>query len=254
MAEQLVDIGAWRHWFDGPGGRRSIRAWSATRPGLQHWDREDLAAPRGCARTDRMQADLVGLAQGGDGAAAWTLLVQLQPGLLRLVRTTSTVGGRSWPDAADEVRSVFFETVCRHPLKRRQTQIAANLLLDTRQRLDRGPLRARSAESPTSDRTLISAVDRVAGSTPDPVAPLAIGLELEHALRRLPGSPSSRRLTATLAIRAWVLDEPRDLIAEDLGLPPTTITKRLQRLRAMLRTEAMMSRPGGQVVAGPALG
>lgn len=201
-----------------------------------------------------MQAGLVGLAQQGDGTAAWTLLVQLQPGLLRLVRTSSTCDGRSWPDAADEVRSVFFETVCRHPLERRPSKIAANLLLDTRQRLRRGPLRSRSTESPTSDRALISAVDRGARSIPDPVGQLALEVEIGRAIRRLPGSPSSRRLTATVAVRAWILDEPRDLIAEELGLPPSAITKRLHRLRALLRTGAAIGRPGPQVVAGPALG
>lgn len=182
-----------------------------------------------------MQAALVGLAQRGEGEAATTLLVQLRPGLHRIVRWAAASGYLSWPDALDEVRAVFFETLYRHPLERRPNKIAANLILDTRQRLQRANLGILSSD--------LGGVDSVEPPEPghDPLAALLVANVLRAGLDRLPGSDQSKQLTAIIAFRAWVLDHARAEIAEDLGLATETVTSRLHRLRTIMPRDQLVS-------------
>jgi DNA-directed RNA polymerase specialized sigma24 family protein len=191
-----------------------------------------------------MQAALVAMAQQGNGDfdepvaapgngdAATTLLVQLRPGLIRLARWVAVAADLAWPDAIDEVRAVFFETLYRHPLERRPHSIAANLLLDTRQRVIRAHRR-------TSQRVGLAAVgpqppsgsEVGAAGDVDPISRLLVTQVLRAGLDQLPGSDESRALTATIAYRAWVLDQSRSDIARDLGLNPEVVTSRLHRLK-----------------------
>ena len=166
---------------------------------------------------------------------AVTLLVQLRPGLIRLVRWAAASGRLSWPDAVDEVRAVFFEAVCRHQLSRRPTKIAANLVLDTRQRLTRS-LRP-SSSTISLARGELGCAEPWTGQT-DPLARLLATGALREGLDRLPGSARSRELSATIAFRAWVLDEPRGVIADGLGLAPQTVNMRLHRLKTAMRANA----------------
>jgi DNA-directed RNA polymerase specialized sigma24 family protein len=199
---------------------------------LLGWTVDDLAHPVGSQRTDAMQAALVAMAQQGNGDAATTLLVQLRPGLIRLARWVAVAADLAWPDAIDEVRAVFFETLYRHPLERRPHSIAANLLLDTRQRVIRSHRR-------TSQRVGLAAVgpqppsgsEVGAAGDVDPISRLLVTQVLRAGLDQLPGSDESRALTATIAYRAWVLDQPRSDIARDLGINPEVVTSRLHRLK-----------------------
>lgn len=231
----LVNVEAWWRWRNSRSGIGTWRRWASTDPALLGWSTADLEAPQSSSRTDAMQAALVELAQRGEGDAVTTLLVQLRPGLHRIVRWVAASGHLSWPDALDEVRAVFYETISRHPLERRPARIAANLILDTRQRLQRtGIARPASAD-------LVRHPVEPAESGDDPLAALLIGSVLRAGLARLPGSDESKQLTATIAFRAWILDQARTDIAEDLGLAPETVTTRLHRLRTIMPRDELVS-------------
>lgn len=180
-----------------------------------------------------MQAALVRLAQDGEGEAALTIAVQLRPGLVRLTTRAAATQAVAWDDAAQEVRAVFFETLCRHRLHRRPHKIAANLILDTRQRLIRGrvlPDRGLSHGITPSHRPGMG--DQAGhGLRSD----LEVVATLRSTIEALPGSESSRQLTAAVAYRAWILDEPLHDIARELGIGRETVTTRLHRLRSALR-------------------
>lgn len=182
-----------------------------------------------------MQAALVELAQSGDQDAVSTLLVQLRPGLHRLVGWMAVGFGRGHTNAEleDEVVGVFCEVVMQHPLGRRRRRIAANLLLDTRQRLWRGGVRevrireaAGSAESISTDAAAWPAWPDCLVGELDMVDALA------EAISSLPGTEASRRLTGEVAYRAWILDEANTAIAADIGLHPDVVRTRLSRLRS----------------------
>ena len=177
---------------------------------------------------DAAQGALVAVAGHGDGEAAITLLVQLRPALGRLVRHLA-IGGLAHPDAVDDVRSTFFETVLRHRLDRRPTRIAANLVLDTRQRLARRqPSRSTSApigtgfdpSPPPQERSLALATDT-----------------LWAAAGALGGTEQSRRLSAEVGYRCWFLDQPRAVAAAATGLAPQAVAGRLHRLRRQVLAE-----------------
>ena len=234
MTARLVDPDRLARWLEGPAGRRRLAAWAEGWPGLAGWSVADLIDPVGSPATDAMQAALVAVAQDGDGDAAVLLLVQLRPGLTRIVANAAG-GGWSWPEAVDEVRAAFYETVYRHRLDRRPTKIAANLVLDTRQRVGRWQRRSRPHPTP-GGRPPALATGPEASAHPaepaDPAARLAAVGAIRDAVDRLPGSAASRRLTADLAYRAWFLEQPRSVIARDLGLGTGNVATRLHRLRA----------------------
>ncbi len=259
-ATRLVDVEWWGRWLNSRAGRRRWSIWAAEQPPLAGWQPAELLSPIGCGPTDAMQASLVAVAQGGDGDAAFVLLVQLRPGLHRLARWSAANG--LWPpqESVAEVRASFFETLYRHRLDRRPTKIAANLILDTRQRISRSSRAARADDDrrrshvqqrlPNGLRSLgptrpgrSGIAEGVEGAPVgpggvdgalDPIGNLTVGAALAAAVERLPGSDSSRRLTASVAYRAWILDQPRAVIASDLGLGAATVTTRLHRLRSVV--------------------
>ena len=69
-------------------------------------------------------------------------------------------------------------------------------------------------------------------STADPVV---VVVDVQRHLAALPGPPASRRLSAVIAHRAWFQDQPRRLIAAELGLQRHTVDSRLYRIRESLR-------------------
>ncbi len=234
----------WLAWAESPDGAQVLSRWSLRHTHLADWQPEELVTPVSGQCTDRMQAALVAMAQADSAAAGLTLLVQLRPGLVRLGRAA-----RQWDwimshDVSDEVQATFFEVLLGHNLERRPSRIAANLLLDTRQRLWR---RLPRAGPPTVGLSTAAAGRDTAGrglSVDPPWRPTfegqwVEGVELRLALRdgvqSLPGSAASRALTATMAYRAWIHDEPMSAIAVDLGVAPQTVATRLYRLRRTLR-------------------
>lgn len=190
-------------------------------------------APRSGIRTDAMQAALVELSQRGDAEAALTLLVQLRPGLTRLTGVAAAQRPLTPGDAVEEVRAVFFEVLAGHSLLRRPNRVAANLLLDTRQRLSRA---ARSAEGSFP-------ADRPA-DIPDVDALTEVLLYdmIRSVVSAMPGSVGSRTLTTDVAYRAWILGQPTTVIAAELGLGRPSVRSRLHRLRVAIRAEPAFSR------------
>ncbi|MGH1491041.1 MAG: hypothetical protein ACRBK7_16875 [Acidimicrobiales bacterium] len=226
---QLIDTADRRRWLASREGRRRWAQWSRTQPALLGWSTLDLLSPVGSARTDSMQAALVSVAQRGDGEAALLLLAQLRPGLTRICRWATASGWWPPPDSVQEVRAAFFETLCRHSLDRRPNKIAANLVLDTRQRVQRSQLAPPNLDSLDDQST-----SRGFDPTGDLADNLAVLSTVRSAIAGMPGSVASRRLTADLAYRVWFLDEPRAAVAADLGIGDQTIAVRLHRLRSVI--------------------
>lgn len=243
-ADRLVDLVRWRRWYLSWRGANRMQGWADRHRALAGWYQPATAGASGTGRqvsafetpisskrTDAMQAALVSLTQAGDADAAVALLVQLRPGLVRLVRQLSVSQHWTRQDAVEEVRAVFFEILVCHSLHRRPSRIAANLVLDTRQRLHRGlhkshgPLQLAPTPPLCGDQDL------------DAQSPLLAYETLRAAAGRLPGSPASQRLTADLGFRAWVLGQPRSDIARELELGPANVRSRLHRFRSAIRSD-----------------
>ncbi len=175
-----------------------------------------------------MQAALVELAQSGDHAAMLTLLNQLRPGLWCLARHGRWAVRDGPVPGPDDVVAVACERVLLHPLDRRPRSIAANIVLDTRQRLCRSR-RARvthplvACTAPAVDEPEVRSTD------------LDLLERLACALHATGADPRSRRLSAEVAYRAWILDESAPTIAASVGLRPDAVRARLSRIRAAVR-------------------
>jgi DNA-directed RNA polymerase specialized sigma24 family protein len=247
--DRLVDVVRWRRWYHSGRGASRMQRWSDQHRALAGWrqtatDRAQaipdqtsrcetvrFEAPLSSPETDAMQAALVSLTQAGDTDAAVALLVQLRPGLVRLVRQLTAARSWSTKDAVEEVRAVFFEVLVCHPLHRRPSRIAANLLLDTRQRLHRGLRQPQGSLQSAPGPPLQTYHDIHAHS------PVLAYETIRAAAGRLPGSPASQRLTADLGFRAWVLGQPRSDIARELELGPASVRSRLHRFRSAIRSD-----------------
>lgn len=238
----------WEQWTASARAARALARWADEQPALVGWRRLDLRWPVSSGRTDAMQAALVALAQDGDEDAMRTLIVQLSPGLTGLVwraYNRESFGPRpfgSMKEAQREVLSSFGETVASHRLDRRPSRIAANLLLDTHQRLYRAAGREqRQDQAPPPSVMVVTP----AASEPADLVDGAVDLvaAVGAALDRLTGTEPNRRLTAELAYRAWILDEPSAAIARELGLGRKTVDTRLHRLRTAVRA-AHVGHPG----------
>jgi DNA-directed RNA polymerase specialized sigma24 family protein len=244
-------VPAWRQWADGPHGRRHRRRWAEWAPMSARWSAHDLAHPRSGPATNELQHVLVVDAQQSRVVAALTLLVQLRPGLVRLARSAA---GWDWYhgfDAAEETQATFFEVLYNLDLERRGRAVAANLVLDTRQRLWRhcpaGRRRSHGppagpplpglgwGESPGREPARWDSTGR--DSTADPVVAV---VDLQRHLAALPGSPASRQLSTDIAHRAWFQDQPSRLIAAELGLRRHTVDSRLYRIRESMRESMRM--------------
>lgn len=229
-------INDWQAWAPSRAGSRVRAQWAADTKALAGWTVSDLRQPLASPRTDAMQAALLHLAQNGDSAAATTLFVQLRPGLGSLAAWLARIDASDhrFESAANEVRSAFHEVVMHHDLVRRPRKIAANLILDTRQKLWRDMGRAnRSAEVELESADVSGAASP---TTDDLVERLHLRASLVKAIDDLGGSPNSRRLTAELAFRSWFLEEPGPEVAGELGLARNAARTRLCRLRRVVRT------------------
>ncbi len=254
-----LDHGAtrcWLQWANSRRGQHKLQSWNdgwvAGGPDSRRWTNDDLVAPVGGSRTDWMQAQLVKQAQRGDGDAAVTLTMQLRPGLLRLVRKTTVfqpIGnqfGTSFgsgktvrDDAKDSVLSAFQLVLFNHNLERRPTKIAANLLLDTRQLLWRDSNRSGRIESAIP--SFENGNHYLSSTLQDQTLYTDELASLGTAIRSLPGSSASRRLTTELAYRSWVLEESNASIARQLSISTEVVNTRLHRLRSVFKQQANRS-------------
>jgi len=223
----------WLSWADSPGGTTTLASWANGHRALEGWAADELAHPISSSATDTMQAALVDLAQNGSADAGLTLLVQLRPGLVRLSQAARRWDWIMSHDVDDETQATFFEVLFQHRLDRRPRRIAANLLLDTRQKLWR---RFPRSGPPTVTIDTASATGRAGDLNHGWVNEVEIWLHLRDGVLELPGTEASRRLTATMAYRAWIEGQPTTSIASELGVAPQTVSTRLYRLRRILRS------------------
>jgi len=228
-------VQVWLRWARSSRGRRKLRAWAANDCRLAGWDSAEMIEPVGGERTDQMQAALVALAQAGDGDASITLVTQMRPGLLRVARSLfsrchSAFGTLS--EVVIETQANFFQVLFDHSLECRPHKIAANLILDTRQRMYRA--RQREMKLPTVSANKWDRSDQLSAS-PDinnhDVADL-----LSSAIQSLPGTTESHKLTAELAYRVWILGDSQAQVAQELDLSERLVTTRIYRLRMAMRT------------------
>jgi hypothetical protein len=140
----------WRHLASSPAALAALARWGRLEPALDGW--ADLDALRAAVhdrtdldRGDRLLAALVRLAAvtgHGDVLAARVVLQLLVPGAIRLGHSLTAMIG----DPATSESAVFAELtilIRTYPWQRRPRRIAANLLLDCRQRLIRNHHRTR---------------------------------------------------------------------------------------------------------------
>ncbi len=213
----------WFLWSQSLTARKVFAVWDDAHPDVfAGWDVESLREPQGSYRTDRMQAALVSLSQHGDQDAISTLTVQLLPGLRKLVRTYGPRGQTS-----QEVLSFFYETLVRHKLEKRPRKIAANLLLDTKNKLYRQNLRVekeqdKSEQGFAADSFENSVVERIC---------------LHNDFKKAIDSQSSkqRQTTALLAFGKWVMGEDIATLAQRHQLSATATATKLWRLKTAVR-------------------
>ncbi len=235
-------ITVWEHWSTSVDGTMTLLRWTAGDPALAGWTSDRLRRPGGGPATDRMQAALVARSQAGEEAATLTLVVQFEPALRRLVSTRRRREGSTMADeAVADVIGAFTEVVLTHDLVRRPARIAANLVLDTRQKLDRlDRCHRRTTVIDTAgelaDRPQLRLLGNAA-TAGEPAVAEAVDLvcSVAEALDALGGDAASRRLTRELAVRAWVLGETSGELAARTGLEPSAVRARLCRLRADVR-------------------
>ncbi|MCP3988550.1 MAG: hypothetical protein GY724_05735 [Actinomycetia bacterium] len=234
MFDQIVH--EWSQWVSSPRGSQTLAQWAIDDHRLRGWTVAELASPLSSPRTDRMQAALVRRAQDGQHCAVLALITQLRPGLISLTRWWATIDRRlgTLAEAEGEVLATFGVVLMSLDLERRPEKIAASLVLGTRQRLWRAKIR----QSRSDDAALAAAVTEAQATRSAP-EDMAMELDLANAvttaIEGLRGSDGSRRLTAELAYRAWVLDQPGAEIARDLGIGPNMVRTRLCRLRSAVR-------------------
>jgi hypothetical protein len=158
-----------------------------------------------------------------DPLAARALLQVVLYGLIRIAVDFRSAA-HSEEDAASMVVALAYERIRTYPIERRPRSIAANILLDTRQRASRSLFRRRVAEVLTAD------IGRPAGEAAKAsAADELIGL-LDEAVR-------TRKLgidDARLIVLTRVAGVPTAELAAIRGCAPQSLRRRRQRAEAVL--------------------
>lgn len=129
----------WERIADGVTGRRSVRRWGAGEPlfaGIQSLRQiVDRANERG--HPDESDAMLLVLLRHAatDDLAARTVLQAMMPAVKNLTSKFSTCGAWCAEETAAVVVAAMWERIRSYPVDRRPRKVAANLTLDTRQRV-----------------------------------------------------------------------------------------------------------------------
>lgn len=139
----------WAHLASSPATSAALARWGSLEPALDGWADLDALRTTVHDRTDPERADqllaalarLAAVTGHGDVLAARVVLQLLVPGAVRLSQSLAQMIG----DQATSEAAVFAELtilIRTYPWRRRPRRIAANLLLDCRQRLLRNHYRA----------------------------------------------------------------------------------------------------------------
>ncbi len=216
----------WCHQASRPRSRQALRCWTETQPALgQFCDLDQMLLHvhrRGHpASSDRVLAALAALAPTDD-LAARALLQALLPGLKALTHSFGWRGDHE--ETAAAVVAGCWERIRTYPIDRRPRRIAANILLDTRQRV----IRQRNRSICESDKTN---PDELAsdGGTVHP------GVELMghvgDALRRRFLEPEE----AKLILLTRLADVPLTRLAVGSGRTAETLRRRRRAAEVRLR-------------------
>lgn len=131
----------WAGLSRSPVARRHLSEWSETSPELSGLDDLDALVVHANRRDRARESDgvLVPLARRAatDDLAARTLLQAMMPGMRWLAHRYRGVAASAMDDAASLVVALAYERIRTYPFDRRPSRIAANVFLDTRQRLHR---------------------------------------------------------------------------------------------------------------------
>lgn len=129
----------WERIGKGPRGRAALRRWASDDSclvGLRSLDElvERVNERGNTARSDAILLALVRRA-ATDDLAARTVLQAMMPAVKNLTSKFSACGAWSAEETAAEVVAAMWERIRSYPVERRPGKVAANLTLDTRQRV-----------------------------------------------------------------------------------------------------------------------
>ncbi len=129
----------WERIADSPAGRRAVRKWADEQPllaGVRSLRQlVELVNVRGRAEESDAILLLVLRDAASDDLAARTVLQAMMPAVKNLTAKFSTCGAWSAEETAAVVVAAMWERIRTYPVERRPKKVAANLALDTRQRV-----------------------------------------------------------------------------------------------------------------------
>ena len=129
----------WERIGNGLSGRTALRRWASGDShlgGVRTLDElvQRVNARGNPARSDAILLTLVSRA-ATDDLAARTVLQAMMPAVKNLTSKFSACGAWSAEETAAEVVAAMWERIRSYPVERRPAKVAANLTLDTRQRV-----------------------------------------------------------------------------------------------------------------------
>ncbi len=129
----------WERIADSLTGRRAVRGWGADASLLDEVRtlRQVVERVNERGHADRSDAILMVLLRHAptDDLAARTVLQAMMPAVKNLTSKFSTCGAWSAEETAAVVAAAMWERIRTYPVERRPMKVAANLALDTRQRV-----------------------------------------------------------------------------------------------------------------------
>lgn len=218
----------WQLLASGGDARRRLVDWSRDEPALcGPGDLAKLVAKLH-RRDHHAEADAVLLALARiarhDQMAGRTVLQAIVPGLRTIVRRRH--GFADADDLAATVVAVAWERICRYPIERRPHRVAANLLYDIRQVLDR----SRTAwQDPAHDR--LEAMESSVVTVNEPPSSRLLGEVLADGVDG--GLVAQRDADIIWFTRA--LDVPTRQLATALGMDERNVRQRRARAERRLR-------------------
>lgn len=148
----------WERMAESLYGRRAVRGWGASEPLFDGVRSLGALVERINERGRAEESDAIILVllrhAEKDDLAARTVLQAMMPAIKNLTSKFSTCGAWSSEETAAVVVAAMWERIRTYPIERRPRKVAANLALDTRQRVWRSghklvygrlPPRARAA-------------------------------------------------------------------------------------------------------------
>ena len=216
----------WTHLVRSRHTRRCLAEWSKSSPQLRGLDDLDALVEHANRRGRDHESDqvLIALARraGVDDLAARTLLQALMPGMRWLARRYHTLASAAGEDPVSLVVALTYERIRVYPFDRRPRRIAANVLLDTRQRLQRTVGRTGPMIVPLETLT---------------IEPALAGGPIEEAGALLDEAVAQRVIVprdANLIALTRLYDHPVAELAAHLGCQAQTLRQRRRRAEARL--------------------